>query len=267
MILIIILLGCILSILSAKIITLTNSNFVAINTRIDDRSASEFINSITKITDNYIYIYLSTGGGRIKSGEDMIQVMETLADSGKNVMCIADTAYSMGFIIFEMCPIRYITKNSKIMQHQMTLGVTGQLERVKNYINFVSTIENVHTERQADRLQLTVDEFNQKTNNDWWLYGEDIIKTNAADEFVSVLCEPHLVDEYYNTTVRSIFGNVIIEFSKCPLIKNPKKIYYPYIYYKSMDKSMDENITEEQIYNMIKGYDIIESASRYSYII
>ena len=42
--------------LSAKIITLTNSNFVAINTRIDDRSASEFIICITKITDNDIYI-------------------------------------------------------------------------------------------------------------------------------------------------------------------------------------------------------------------
>lgn len=199
------------------IITLTEDNLVSVFTVINDDTASRFIQDILKIKDDDIYIYLHTPGGRVKSGNDMVQVINTLTQQGKNIICIADFAASMGFIIFQSCPTRYILDTSILMQHQMSLYLDGQIERIKSELEMIDKMEKDLNTKQAERLGMTYEEFYDKINNDWWIYGDDNIKSNIADDIVNVICDKPLLDNSYNITIRTFFGRVVLEFSSCPL--------------------------------------------------
>ncbi|QKF93635.1 Clp protease proteolytic subunit /translocation-enhancing protein tepA [Fadolivirus algeromassiliense] len=206
-----------------KLVKLRENNFVALRGKIDEESASAFINDILKIKGNKIYVYLITPGGSITSGNHIIQTIDTLTAAGKNIICIADHAYSMGFVIFQACPKRYIMQHSIIMQHQASLEVGGPIEQARNLFKLVEKIESKSNERQSKRLNIEPNEFHKKTQHDLWLYSDEIITEHAADEIVNVICDLDANLSYY---VKKTFflGTVNIEFSLCPLIHTPRNI-------------------------------------------
>lgn len=122
-------------------VKLKDNNFVSIRGKIDEDSASRFIYDIMKIKNDKIYIYLNTPGGSIMSGNTIIQTIESLKQSGKKLICIADHAYSMGFVIFQACPTRYIMPHSIIMQHQASLQLDGPIKNVKNMVKLIENID------------------------------------------------------------------------------------------------------------------------------
>ena len=117
-----------------KLVELTENNFVAIRGQIDESTASRFISDVMKLKSNKIYVYLTTPGGSVISGMSIVQTINTLQASGKEFVCIADRAASMGFVIFQSCTQRYVMEHSIIMQHQVSLGIEGQYEQVKRTI-------------------------------------------------------------------------------------------------------------------------------------
>jgi len=108
---------------SRKLIHLRENNFVSINGVINADSASRFISDILKVSGDKIYIYITSPGGSIIDGNRMIQVMESLTSSGKLLVCIADKAASMAFVILQYCPHRTIMDHSILMQHQMSVSM------------------------------------------------------------------------------------------------------------------------------------------------
>ena len=139
-----------------KILKLHEDNFVTLRGRIDEESASRFISDVMKLKGDKIYVYLVTPGGSIVSGNSIIQLIDTLSSIGKEIICIADHAYSMGFVIFQSCPKRYIMPHSIIMQHQASLSISGPLENVKNNLKLVEKIDKKANQRQSQRLNLTM---------------------------------------------------------------------------------------------------------------
>lgn len=222
-----------------KLIRLTENNFVALRGRIDEESASSFIADILKIKDNKIYVYLITPGGSITSGNHIIQTLDTLKASGKKIICIADHAYSMGFVIFQSCPKRYIMQHSIIMQHQASLEVGGPIENARNLFKLVEKIEAKSNTLQSNRLNVHPDEFHKMTQHDLWLYSDEIIETKAADEIVNVLCDFN-TDLPYVVKKRAFFGDVSIEFSLCPLIHTPRNITLVMDEKKTLEKIRDD---------------------------
>ena len=67
---------------------------------------------------------------------------------------------------------------------------------------------------QAERIGIDVDEFYQKTINEWWLYGNAILYENCADRIVNVECSVTLTKQNYTEEV----GSYIYTYSKCPLV-------------------------------------------------
>ena len=84
-------------------ITLTNDNFVSLRGPVSSISISNLINNLISKTADVRYIYLNTNGGSVDAGLKLVNVIQGLEDNNIVVNCIADTAISMGFVIFQFC--------------------------------------------------------------------------------------------------------------------------------------------------------------------
>jgi len=203
------------SIVKPEIITLTSENHVSITGPINAYSQSKFINDIENIHGKYIFIYISSTGGNVIHGENIIQYMQYKKAQKKRLLCIADKAYSMAFHIFQHCTHRYILPSSSIMQHQMHLTFEGELSKVQNYINYIDKINTRFINLESKRLKILPKEYKSKITNEWWLYGKEIIESRTADMMLDAVgCHHSLFKENKHM---SIDTNVVI-VSKCPLI-------------------------------------------------
>lgn len=164
------------------------SNTVTLKDGIDSNKASYVIRKLHGIEDDTIYLYIKSPGGSVRAGNRIVQVMDALTEHGKNIICIADEAYSMAFIVFQACQTRYILPNSILMQHQMALMTMGQIERIRSEMEMYESVERELNQRQADRLKMSLEDFTSKVSNDWWMHGNEIMRNNAADGVVNVMC-------------------------------------------------------------------------------
>ena len=207
-----------------SLIELTDSNFVNIRLSIDDKSMSNVITKLHKLKNKEVFIYINSFGGSVSSGNTLVEHIKSLQNKEIIVSCIADKAMSMAFIIFQHCTNRYILDSSILMQHQMSLGIKGPIRNIDNYLKMINNMENSINEYQAKRLNIDVNEFKELTESDWWLYGKDILKFNAADKIVSVYCTNDLYSITDNIQFETFFGMVDIKFSRCPLVQYPVDI-------------------------------------------
>lgn len=238
----------------SKLVRLDENNFVSLRGSVDEESASAFVSDIMKIKGNKIYIYLVTPGGSIISGNTIVQTIDTLTASGKKIICIADHAYSMGFVIFQSCPVRYILPHSIIMQHQASLQVKGPINQARNMFKLVEKIVNTGNIRQAERLGVTLNEFNLMTEHDLWLYGNEIIEKRAADEVINVICDFD-PEKTYELTKFTMFGIVKIIFSHCPLIHTPISVNFDTI---GTIGPMDQMKIKNDIINEYEKFKLID---------
>ena len=211
---------------SMRLIEFNSRNLITFRGPIQGLSTTNWINQMNDRdpdTDT-IYIYLSSPGGSVLEGNKLIDQIKTLELTGLRVNCIADFAASMAFVILQACPKRMALPSSVLMQHQMSLSLDGALESVNNYLDFIHQI-NINTEKmQADRLNMTVDEFKNKVMNDWWVAGHNTKELNIVDELVMVKCSKELLNKRDKIVVRTFFGNINLIFSKCPIAREPIEI-------------------------------------------
>lgn len=205
-----------------KTIMLTERNVLSLRGRIDGGSSAQLIKQLNLYEEEKVYLYITSPGGSVLNGLQIIEQIETMAARGISVYCIADFAASMAFAIFQACPTRYTTYSSILMQHQMSLsGLKGNLYNVENYIEFVRETDNRLDIQQAERMNLSVDVFQQKIMNDWWLSGGDIMKYGASDGEVRIYCQPGLVGKTDRLVVQAFFFDIDVVYSKCPLVREP----------------------------------------------
>lgn len=202
-------------------VTLTPNNVATLRGPIDDASASRFINQLLSLPDQDIYIYLYTPGGGVVAGYQIIETMDMLVDHGKKIHCIADRASSMGFAILQCCQHRYVRQSSLVMQHQFQLHDQGPMEHVIERMRLVQRLYKMLTERQAERLSMTFEDFRQRTLNDWYMFGPDIVSNGVADAMIHVRCDHELLKGHHNETTDGFFVTVEEEYSDCPLIHTP----------------------------------------------
>ena len=103
-------------------------------------------------------------------------------ESNHTLLCIARQADSMAFHIFQFCNHRYILQNSKMMQHQMSIhNLSGNIEQLMHYIQVSYKMYENLILQGSQRIGLSTAEYKKKINDDWYLYGEDIINNRVAD--------------------------------------------------------------------------------------
>lgn len=195
-----------------KILEFNTTNNILLNGEINEKSSSKFIYDLNIMPyKNNVVVYLNTPGGSISHGMKIVDEVTKY-----NLSCVAESAYSMGFIIFQHCKNRYILSHGKLMQHQMSITIIDQKSRIESYMTYINDMEREIIKNQANRIKITETLFKEKINNDWWLYGEAAVKENCADELVQVECSPELTKK--TEVVEK--GSYKYTYSKCPLVSN-----------------------------------------------
>lgn len=198
------------NLITAPSLILNSQNSLLVKGPIDETSVAEFIHDLNKreSKDN-LYLFLDTPGGSVEDGTKIINEIIKY-----NINCIAERAYSMGFVIFQSCNKRYITKFGKLMQHQISYGINNEKAKVENYVGFVDQIEKELLSIQTERIGISIKNFKEKTNNDWWMVGKNALKENCADEIIFPKCSIELTKK--NFKKKTMFGTFV--FSMCPLV-------------------------------------------------
>jgi ATP-dependent protease ClpP protease subunit len=194
-------------------IELNSNNVLTIRGTITEDNVNDFVFDLNKMENKQdIYVYLDTNGGSVHAGIKVVSEVQK-----HNISCIAHRAYSMGFVILQSCAKRYVTPYATVMQHQISYGASSEKAKVESYVNFVDQVGDQLEKMQSDKIGLCVKDFTQKTYNDWWLAGDNILSENVADKIVHVTCTKELTESNY--TKDGFFGEIV--YSRCPLVSNP----------------------------------------------
>tara|TARA_Y100000389_G_scaffold66887_1_gene63109 strand:+ start:466 stop:1242 length:777 start_codon:yes stop_codon:yes gene_type:complete len=193
-----------------KDIELNMKNSMIIKGKIDETLVTKFIYDLNlRKSKKGLYVYLDTPGGSVEHGNKIVSEIQK-----HKISCIAERAYSMGFVILQACHKRYITRYGRIMQHQMSYGVMNEKAKIESYVGFVDQIEDELIEMQSKRIKLNHGEFSKKTYNDWWMVGKKAIEQNCADQLANIKCSVKLTGQNY--THSDNFYEYT--YSRCPLI-------------------------------------------------
>jgi ATP-dependent Clp protease protease subunit len=207
-----------------ELVKLTEDNFVVLRGPINGQSSSKFITDLLDKKSKDLYVYLNTGGGSITGGMQIIQTLKALELAGTTVNCITNVGLSMGFVITQYCQNRLVIASSILMQHQASFSAEGPVNNVNSYVDFIHSMVNEIDVHQAHRMNMTLKDFKEKVRDDWWLIGSEAVKHGAADKLVYVLCD--FKNQLVKEKIDTIFGEVTVTYSKCPLAKDPQKIEF-----------------------------------------
>lgn len=201
-----------------KTIDLKPENTLVLRGPVDSNSASKAVKDLLTSQEETVYLFLASPGGSIFAG---LELVDTIKSSGKNVICVADFAASMAFVILQACNERYVTQYGVLMQHVASFGLQGEAPNNFSMTSFLRSVFRKMNKEQADRLGMSVSDFNKKTRSDWWLMGSDAVKNNAADGVAQVRCSKELINKKETIDVATLFFTVTLTFSGCPTISQP----------------------------------------------
>jgi ATP-dependent protease ClpP protease subunit len=192
------------------IINLNTTNLLLLKGEINKETTNVFLHNLHLLENKKdAFVFLDTNGGSVEHGNKIVNEIIKY-----NMSCIVEKAYSMGFVILQACKIRYILPFGKIMQHQISFRIQNEKAKVESYLLFINQIEEKLITLQSHRIGLSLLEFKEKTYNDWWLFGENALTNNCADEIVNIECSSKLVKEIYKISDKK-YDYI---YSKCPLI-------------------------------------------------
>jgi len=147
-----------------------------------------------------------------------------------------------------------VTNGSILMQHQMSSRVDGNIRSMREMMDWHDYLYNATCQYQADRIGMTLDDFQDRINDEWWLYDTQAIDYNVADKCALVLCDPELIDETEEIIYHTWFGPVTIVYSKCPLITQPLEIRFG-TDSQSFDSDCDQTkLCDKDVYDMAMDY-------------
>lgn len=210
-------------------IQLTTANTVTLRGPVTATSTTEVMSQLNDYVhirgkQTYpIYLVLDSPGGSIMAGDMLVQYLRTL----QNVHTITIYGASMAAGIAQANPgIRYITTSGLLMFHRATGSfegqfATGELEsQLKLWTAYVEQMEQAN----ADRMQISLQDYKARIINEWWLLGQDAVQSKAADFLVQVRCSSALIEEQEEIVIQGFLFSATKTFSRCPLFRAPLNI-------------------------------------------
>lgn len=128
-------------------------------------------------------IHINSNGGDVYEGLDMIKFIKA-----NNISCYAERAYSMAFTIFQHCKERYITRNTKLMQHQPYVKIEGILLDVIKKINKFKELSDSINIYEAKKININYEKYLNKINKkDYYFTKNDFKNYKMADYYIHIL--------------------------------------------------------------------------------
>ena len=242
-------------------LTVVNAvNHIELNTRssislrgpINSVTTNNLIEKLTLYDEKVLNLFINSPGGSVMDGMKIVDQLNTMKVQGITVNCIADFSASMAFIILQACENRFALNSAILMQHQMFLGLQGNIYNLESYFNFIKSIRNELEEMQAKRIGMEKNAFINKVMNDWWLSGNEAKKNNAGDDVIIVSCHDDLINSEEFLNIQTMFGDVTIVYSGCPLLRTPKKVIWKNITPEHLEEIVNSYLPENYINNLSK---------------
>ena len=180
-------LGILLLLLSQSNVLLNSKNLIKLEGEVNNYNINYVIKKITNSESDPLYLYINTNGGDVEAGLKLIHTLESYKNK-KNIICIGKLIISMGFSIFQSCKERVILNSSKAMQHQMKIFLDGDIDTIREQFKYIENINQQLNKYESNRLKISEKKYNNLIKNEWWMYGKDILKFNAADKIKSLNC-------------------------------------------------------------------------------
>lgn len=203
---------------------LLGSNTLVFRGEVNSKSVSSMIYKISKSNLKEITLFISSPGGSVLHGSNLIDFMK---GSGKKFTCVTDFAASMAFSIFQHCDIRYVLPSGILMQHQSSWGVRGKDRENKQFIKLIDGMNDKNDISTAIQMKMPVKVYRSITAHDLWLFGrftKNYMGFKLSDDIVTARCTRKLLKSRVKETIRSMFSSVDIIWSGCPLIEAPVKV-------------------------------------------
>jgi ATP-dependent Clp protease protease subunit len=138
-----------------------------------------YVVELIKETDEDIVFYFDTPGGSVTSGMKLLPYLQN-TDS----VCVVQSAYSMGFVLFQACSNRYMLPYGSLMQHDMHLGVRDDFHRIRSYLRYLERVYDKLIKLQIERIGISRQKFIQRILKNWWMTAEEAVEENCADAIV-----------------------------------------------------------------------------------
>lgn len=167
-----------------------------------------------------IYLVLDTPGGSVTAGLNFIDTVRSLK---RPVHTITLFAASMGYQVVQELGIRYITPSGTLMSHRGAIsGMSGQVPgELNSRLGFIMRILDEMNYRAAHRVKMSVADYKAAIINELWTSGHHAVATKHADEVAEVKCDKKLAEGTNTQEFITIFGNLKVVYSNCPLISGP----------------------------------------------
>ena len=146
---------------------------------IHDGMIEEVVDLLQNSSNKDVVFYFDTPGGSVNSGMKLLPYLQN-----QNSVCVVQTAYSMGFVLFQACKNRYVLPYGSIMQHDMYLGVRDDFFRIRSYLQYLEKVYDKLIDLQIQRIGISKDVFIEKILQNWWMTAEDAVDENCADAII-----------------------------------------------------------------------------------
>lgn len=153
---------------------------------VEDRIMDLIAEILAYIRNNIgrIIIVIQSPGGSVTAGLALIDFLRSLEDNEVYTVSCGLTA-SMGAVISTASAKkgnRYVLENTTYMIHQPSGGANGQSTDVLIQAERIEKTRSVLNKILAEATNKTVEEINNDTERDLYLYGQEIIDYGLADK-------------------------------------------------------------------------------------
>lgn len=222
MFLVLLLMACTLA--NAAPVELNINNTATLRGEVNDDSVGSVMLKLGELEaargeqDYPLYLVLDSPGGDIEAGNMFIEYAKTI----KNLQTVSIFAASMASAIAQSLPGKRLILNSGTMMfHRARGSISGQVSsgelevRLKAFQDLAFQLES----RNASRMNMELPLYKALIKDEYWISGAAAVSSGAADATVSIKCDAGLVKgkeiQHFNT----MFGQIDVQFSMCPLIR------------------------------------------------
>lgn len=170
--------------------------------------------------NNTFSLYINSPGGSVHAGNHFIQYIRTVQSRNVTVKCIGQNFMSMAFVIFQACDHRMVLDNSLGMQHQMSFGMRGPIEPLRKLFQMHDAINEEIIAMEIERIGIQRQDYDKKIAHDWWIYGQDNLKQNTADEIILMDCDPSLYGIFNTRIEKNGHYRFRVQTHQCPLFRD-----------------------------------------------
>ena len=175
-----------------------------------------------------IYLFLSTPGGGIQAGLEMLQGLQGI---GRPINTITSFAASMGFQVVQGLGQRLVLQNGVLMSHRASGGMEGEFggqspSQLDSRYHFWLSRLNEMDEQTVKRTngKQTLASYQKEYASEMWLTGSQAVKEGYADKLVSVRCDSSL-DGVTSSHINFMGMDVSYDLDNCPLNSAPMNVH------------------------------------------